>query len=359
MADGQLVSHDNEQTSLNITPTNNRKIKMTLEQRLIRYADLKPCTNAFIDTRSPGSDKKENFTLIGPGVAENPDQHVHISIPHGFNIGGARQPSGCLNSQHSHLTEEVFVVHKGTWAFLSGVNADDGKIILNEGDIISIPMDIFRGFECIGDDIGYLYAVLGSDNPGRVLWAPQVFDLAKEYGLVLLEDGSLVDTTLGEKVPEGKKPMAVTSPEQIAQHRVVNSEEMKSIVQRTTTFKWAKNKGLAQFNGVEEVALVGPASPNEDLPAGKLDRLHGFVIRGLKLAPDAKVNAHIRYEEEVIFVHQGEVTITVDGENLTLGKGDTFTTPIESTRGFENQGDIECILYITRRNDQPQAPKFI
>ncbi|MCI2285432.1 cupin domain-containing protein [Colwellia sp. MSW7] len=71
------------------------------------------------------------------------------------------------------------------------------------------------------------------------------------------------------------------------------------------------------------------------------------------------MNAHIRYEEEVVFVHQGEVTMNVDGENLTLGKGDTFTTPIEATRSFENQGDSETILYITRRNDQPKAAKFL
>jgi quercetin dioxygenase-like cupin family protein len=332
---------------------------MTLEKRLIRYADLKPCTNAFIDTRSPGSDKKENFTLIGPGVAENPDQHIHISIPHGFNIGGARQPAGCLNSKHSHLTEEFFVVHQGTWAFTSGVDSDDGRVILNEGDIISIPMDIFRGFENVGEDIGYLYAVLGSDDPGRVLWAPAVFDLAKEHGLVLLEDGSLVDTTLGEKIPEGKNPMSVTSAKQIAEHRIVNSEAMENIVQRTETFDWAKNECLAQFDGVKEAALVGPESPAEDLPASKFNWSHKFVVRGLKLAQGAKVNNHIRYEEEVIFVHQGEVNITVDGETLSLGKGDTFTTPINAIRSFTQQGTGDCILYITRRNDQPQAPTFL
>lgn len=332
---------------------------MTVKNRLIRYADLKPCTNAFIDTRSPGSDKKENFTLIGPGVAENPDQHIHISIPHGFNIGGARQPSGCLNSQHSHLTEEVFVIHKGTWSFISGVNADDGKVILNEGDIISIPMDIFRGFENVGDDIGYLHAVLGGDDPGRVTWAPNVFNLAKEFGLVLLEDGSLVDTTLGEVVPDGKKPMPVTSAEDIAQHRIVNSDDMNAIVQRTADFNWSKNTCLSQFEGVEEAALVGAACPQEGLLSSKLNWSHNFVVRALKLSTGARINEHIRYEEEVLFVHQGEVEITVDDETLLLEKGDTFTTPIESIRSFANKGGQDCILYITRRHDQPKAPKFI
>jgi mannose-6-phosphate isomerase-like protein (cupin superfamily) len=332
---------------------------MTLADRLIRYDDLNPCTNAFIDTRSPGSDKKENFTLIGPGVAENPDQHIHISIPHGFNIGGARQPAGCLNSQHSHLTEEFFVIHSGTWAFMSGVNGDDGKVIINEGDIISIPTDIFRGFENVGEGSAYLYAVLGSDDPGNVLWAPQVFELAEKYGLILLDDGSLVDTTLGEKVPEGKQPMPVTSAKQIAEHRIVGNEEMETIVQRSDTFAWSKNTCLAQFDGVEEVALVGDKNIVEDLPASKLSWSHGFVVRGLKLQNNALVPEHVRFEEEVIFVQQGQLDITVDGETLSLSKGDTFTTPIESVRKFQQKGQAECVLYITRRNDYPKAPSFI
>ncbi|MFT4655184.1 MAG: hypothetical protein ACI82S_002844, partial [Patiriisocius sp.] len=103
---------------------------MSLKERTVRYDELKACMTAFIDTRSPGSNKKENFTIIGPGVAENPEQHVHIGIPHGFNIGGARQPAGCLNSQHSHLTEEVFLVHTGKWDFMSGVAGKDGRITL-------------------------------------------------------------------------------------------------------------------------------------------------------------------------------------------------------------------------------------
>ena len=50
-------------------------------------------------------------------MSENPDQHVHIPEPHGLNIGGARQPPACTNSQHSHDTAEVFVVHTGRWRF--------------------------------------------------------------------------------------------------------------------------------------------------------------------------------------------------------------------------------------------------
>lgn len=96
-----------------------------MEKRLIRYAELRPCFNAFIDSRSPVSAAKENFTIIGPGVSENPDQFVHIAEPHGFNIGVARQPPGCVDSQHTHETAEVFVVHSGRRRFDLGETGND------------------------------------------------------------------------------------------------------------------------------------------------------------------------------------------------------------------------------------------
>ena len=108
-----------------------------LEARVVRYGGLIPCYNAFIDCRTPGSEAKENFTIIGPGVSENPAQHVHIAEPHGFNIGGARQPPGCVNSQHSHDTAEVFVAHSGHWRFDLGEHGDDAQLELHPGDVIS------------------------------------------------------------------------------------------------------------------------------------------------------------------------------------------------------------------------------
>jgi quercetin dioxygenase-like cupin family protein len=331
---------------------------MEIRQRLVRYEELKPCLNAFIDTRSPGSETKENFTIIGPGVAENPDQHVHIGIPHGFNIGGARQPPGCKNSQHSHLTAEVFLVHSGTWAFRTGVNADDGEIILQRGDVISLPTDVFRGFENVGDGSGYLFAILGEDNPGRVLWAPQVFDLAEDYGLILLEDGSLIDTTAGESVPHGKAAMPRTSSTQIHEHRIVDSDTLNDIVIREADYQWQESTQLSAFDGVREAVLLGPENPAETSPSGELAWKHGFVFRALEIDPGCGVPNHRRFEEEVIFVLDGTLVIEVDGEQLVLTGGDTFTTPIGALRSFGNSGPGVCRMYITRRGDHPQTAEF-
>ncbi|WP_299412461.1 cupin domain-containing protein [uncultured Sulfitobacter sp.] len=187
-----------------------------MTQRIVRYGELQPCKTAFIDAHTPGSDQKENFTIIGGGVSESPDQHVHIALPHGFNIGAAGQPPKCRNSLHSHRTAEVFFVLSGRWRFFWGRWGDAGEVVLEQGDIINIPTGMFRGFENIGTDYGMIMAVLGGDDAGGgVIWAPQVIEDAQDHGLVLGENGKLYDTKKGATLPEGVGPMPVLSEEEL------------------------------------------------------------------------------------------------------------------------------------------------
>ena len=113
------------------------------------------------DAHTPGSDRKENFTIIGGGVSESADQHVHIADTPGFNIGAAGQPPKCRNSLHAHRTAEVFFVLSGRWRFFWGATGRDGEVVLEEGDVINIPTGIFRGFENIGtDSVSYTHLTL-------------------------------------------------------------------------------------------------------------------------------------------------------------------------------------------------------
>jgi len=326
-----------------------------LAERLVRYGELRPCTTAFIDTRAPGSAEKENFTIIGPGVAESPDQHVHIEIPHGFNIGGARQPPGCINSQHSHETAEVFIVHSGTWAFLLGPNREDGEVILEAGDTISIPIHIFRGFKNVGDDVGFLFAVLGGDDPGHVTWAPYVFDNAKEYGLVLLEDGSLVDTTKGETLPEGKLPMPPTTDEDVACLDRLTAYDMADCVVTHDKLKPAPCSGLPE---IREFPIIGAASPKEGLHAGQMAWPHGFHVRHITVDPEAATRRHLRHEEEVILMHKGKMLILLPGGEVELHPGDVFTIPIDMPRSFGNRGSEVVEAYVVRGGDHPQPAEL-
>lgn len=330
-----------------------------MEHRLVRYQDLRPCRNAFVDTYTPGSDQKENFTIIGPGVAEHPDQHVHIPQAHGFNIGGARQPPHCNNSQHSHLTEEVFLVHSGQWAFRLGEFGQDGEVVLAPGDCISIPVNMFRGFENVGNTTGYLFAVLGSDDPGHVTWAPDVFEKAADYGLVLLENGSLVDTTKGEVIPEGLQPMPATTAEQVAAFRLLSPQEMANCVYADTEqLERAESSLTLGTKGVTESPLIGPANPEESAVAGKISRPHGFHMRRLDFAPGAALPYHARDEEEVIFIHTGALRMQWDGGELTLNTGDVLTVPVGLMHGYTNCGDDAVQAYVVRGGNNPKAPRW-
>lgn len=321
-----------------------------ITERLVRYRDLRPCTTAFIDTRTPGSAEKENFTIIGPGVAENPDQHVHIEIPHGFNVGGARQPPGCVNSQHSHETAEVFVVHSGTWEFILGPNAQGGRVTLRPGDTISIPVNVFRGFENVGEDVGFLFAVLGGDDPGRVTWAPYVFAQARAHGLVLLEDGSLVDTRAGETIPPGKHPMPPTTEEQAAGMNRLSGDQLAACVVVRPALDAVE---VDTPVGYQEAPIIGGASDPEGLPAGALDWLHGFHVRRMTLAAGAQSLRHVRHEEEVLMVHAGALAVTVGETRVELAAGDVLTVPVEAPRQFSNAGGERCEVYVVRGSDQP------
>ncbi len=298
-----------------------------MEGRLVRYNELRPCYNAFIDTRTPGSEAKENFTIIGPGVSENPQQFVHIAEPHGFNIGAARQPPGCVNSQHSHDTAEVFVVHSGNWRFDLGETGEDAQIELAPGDVISIPTRIFRGFTNIGDDVGFLWAVLGRDNPGRVTWAPQVFELARDYGLVLLESGQLIDLANGGTVPEGAKPMAPTTAEDVARMTRVAPN-------KAGAFGW-KASGREE----PETLLIGDGAHFGWGHGFTLTRYAPFNIMGHPFEAD---------DAKVIFVHKGVFTLAWDGGELMLAEGDTISVPAGVAHSLIGNGD-DAVSFMVRK----------
>lgn len=302
-----------------------------METRIVRYAELRPCYNAFVDTRSPGSEAKENFTIIGPGVSENPEQHVHIREPHGFNIGGARQPPGCVNSQHSHDTAEVFVVHSGRWRFDLGERGEDAQLVLNPGDVISLPIHTFRGFTNIGEDTAFLWAVLGGDDPGRVLWAPNVFELASRHGLILLESGRLIDTLKGQTVPTDERPVPPPSAAQIAALRRVPPSQAQEFVY--TDLEGSRG----------ETALIGEGAPLGDR--------HGFNLTRLDLAAGEQMKRQELDGVEVLFVHRGGIEFDWRSGRTPLGIGDTASVPRGVPRAFR-AGELGATAFVVRDGDR-------
>lgn len=314
-----------------------RWTQAAMEARLVRYADLMPCRNAFIDTRSPGSEAKENFTIIGPGVSENPEQHVHIAEPHGFNIGAARQPPHCVNSQHSHDTAEVFVVHSGHWTLNFGETGNELRIEAGPGTVASIPTGLFRGFTNVGDDAGFLWVALGGDDPGRVRWAPYVFDMAQDYGLVLLEDGSLIDTQAGQTLPPGAKPMPRTTPEQVAAMKRPSEAEIRDCIVTPDEFSLQPSGDLDGL-GVEERLVIAPSA--------KIRWPHGFSMSRAVIASHAVTPWRTRQAPEVVFVHDGNVQVEWSSGSLNMSRGDTMTVPTGVERRYSSAAG--ATLFIVR-----------
>ena len=300
------------------------------QPEIVRYGELKPCRTAFIDAHTPGSDQKENFTIIGAGVAESPDQHVHIKATPGFNIGAAGQPPKCVNSLHFHNTAEVFFVLSGKWRFFWGLNGDAGEVILQEGDIFNIPTRVFRGFENVGTDYGMIMAILGGDDSGGgVIWAPHVLETAQSHGLVLSESGILYDTKKGQVLPAGEQPMAKLSVVKLAE---ISGTPVSEVVPDYVARYWdmmalARNKPCP---------VIGAASLIKDKPGFEVE----LLTRG-SIAADAYRNP----QHEVLMVFRGHWHLSWQGHELVLNPGDTCWIPPNLAHGLEVCVSGEASLY--------------
>ncbi|MDP7151889.1 MAG: cupin domain-containing protein [Paracoccaceae bacterium] len=283
-----------------------------MEARIVRYGDLQPCKTAFIDAHTPGSDQKENFTIIGGGVSESPDQHVHITTPHGFNIGAAGQPPKCRNSLHDHRTAEAFFVLSGKWRFFWGRWGDAGEVVMEPGDIFNIPTGVFRGFENIGTDYGMIMAILGGDDAGGgVMWAPQVIEDAQDHGLVLAETGKLYDTKNQERLPEGVAPMPLMSDDELAKR---GEPTTRQVIPNFVARYW----DLVAFADKTPIQVIGETGVLKDKPGFEVN----FMTRAS--AHDTK-QAHDR--PSVLMPVKGHWNVTWDGGSATLAPGDTMSVP--------------------------------
>ncbi len=312
-----------------------------MEARIVRYGDLMPCKTAFIDAHTPGSDQKENFTIIGGGVSESADQHVHIQDTPGFNIGAAGQPPKCRNSLHSHRTAEVFFVLKGRWRFFWGRWGTAGEVVLEEGDIINIPTGIFRGFENIGTDYGMIMAILGGDDAGGgVLWAPQVIDDAADHGLVLGENGKLYDTKKGDALPGGVAPMPLLGDDVLAR---MPEPTTADVVPHYVARYW----DMMALADHQPAPVIGPNAMLRDRPGFDVD----FITRGS--LEDAMMT---RDCHTILMPMRGHWRLTWDGGTTALNPGDTCAVPPGVAHALTPAmtGEASCFRIVS--NDDPAGP---
>ena len=315
---------------------------MTNSVQIVRYAELVPCRTAFIDAHTPGSDQKENFTIIGGGVSESADQHVHIKDTPGFNIGAAGQPPKCRNSLHTHRTAEVFFVLSGRWRFFWGRWGDAGEVILEPGDIFNIPTGIFRGFENIGSDYAMIMAILGGDDAGGgVVWAPQVIEDAKEHGLLLGENGKLYDSKKGEALPAHVAPMPVMTDKNLS---LMAEPSVNEVVPRWV----ARYLDLLALARDKPVQVIGEEGLIFDKP--------GFDVDFLTAPSAGPVSARPHYT--VLMPVKGYWRLCQNGQESHIGPGDTSF--LQPDTGYELAPAMsgEAALYRIKDTNDPAGPSW-
>ena len=197
---------------------------------------------------------------------------------------------------------------------------------------------------------------LEGDDPGHVTWAPYVFEAAKRHGLVLLEDGSLVDLACGETVPEDAAVMAPTTTEDVARLRQMDSAALRRCVVSGAEFQPA-GQSLLTAADVAEIPIIGTAR-SDGMRAGKLDWSHGFKLRKVVLQPGSETTVHARPQEEVLFAHRGSLSLTAGGVEFELGPGDVMSVPVDLPRQLRNSATQTCELYAVDGGDNPAGDRL-
>ncbi len=323
---------------------------------IIEPEDFVADTAAFVDVRLPRSAGKASYSFIGPGVSQNPDQTVNISTPHGFNVGAASMPHGVVNNPHLHFTAEVFICTAGRWRFEIGERGGQ-SIEVGPGSIFSVPTWVFRGFENIGDDDGWLFTVLGRDETGGILWAPWVLEEAATTGLQLDADQTVVDTTSGDRPADPLAPLDETALSHVDDYsdaalaaRLVCRDELD----------WSDRALLSStLDGhrcrVAPVIGFGMSEDRDHRPP--IVGRHGFSVEWLSIEPGSTTGVHRHRDSQVLLVIGSGCELRLNRGDQTVvspvGVGAVVSVPSGAWRDIANRGEEPLQLVVVNGGDGP------
>ncbi len=333
--------------TMNLTPAE-------VQRRHIRRSQYRSCDDAFIDVRLPGSTPKENYSIIGPGVTQNPGQVVNLREPHGFNIGAAGLAPGITNNLHLHFTAEVFIACEGSFTLRWGAAGDEGEAVLEEGDVICMPTWMFRGFSNTGNSHGFLMTVLGGDDTGGIIWSPDVIHRARDTGLYLGRDNQLIDVPEGQVPPPDDALLPLMPPHEVALLRRWSVAELtaRGLKPAQRDFRSATLDAVLPGHGWQLAPVIGWGISQHRNHRPAVTDPQGFSVEWLRV-PAGQSSAPFFIDETAVLVHAcGPLQValnTGDQQVLAdLGAWDTLSLPGGCWRQFINTGtqDAEALLVV-------------
>ena len=308
-----------------------------MNNRLAKFGDLVPSTLPFVEGKLEGHKERKNYSIVGPGVAEDSKQFVKIAMPHSFNLGAVSALPKNGSGLHSHTTAEVFIIYSGNWRFYWGAEGKD-ETILSAGDIISMPTNMFRGFENAGNKEGLIFVVLGGDDPGIITWVPSVLEKAKQTGMALLNDNSLIDLSIND-IPKNKSLLEPISSEEIKKFDNYKLNELEKYICKFSDRTNYENKINENFNLIQ---ILG------DTFQGKkfnpiINQNTGFNLSTLK-AKKGKLENLKFLKPTIMFSQKGSWQIKIDDFLMKVNARDTISIPINSQVNIEINDDEESLL---------------
>lgn len=325
------------------------------ERRIIEPAAFVPDTSAFVDVKIERSRGKASYSFIGPGVSQNAAQSINITDPHGFNVGAASMPHGVYNNPHLHYTVELFICTHGEWRFDIGEHAEQ-SLVVRAGDIFSAPTWVFRGFENIGPDDGWLFVVLGKDDTGGIIWAPKILEEAAQTGMYLGSDNTVIEAN-------GETPTDVVEPlraQELAEVDHYTDDELASRLVRRSDLQWSSRSLLSSVVdglGGELAPVVGLGMTQARRHRAPVGGPHGFSVEWLRVAPGERVGAHRHHDSQVVFPIDGDMQISVndgdDAHHASPADGSVVSIPPGAWRDFANTGSTTAHAVVVNGTDRP------
>ena len=326
-----------------------------VRRRVIEPAQFVADTEAFIDVRLPRSRGKASYSLIGGGVSQNSGQSINLTEPHGFCIGAASMPHGTVNNPHLHYTAEVFICTRGRWRMTIGQWGEQ-TLEIGPGTVFSVPTWVFRGFENIGGDDGWLFTVLGGDDTGGIIWAPDVLRQAAETGLYLASDHTVLDRANGQSVDDAIVPLDDDEFESVDHY---SNSQLRSRAVGLDSLDWSRRSLLSSVlpghaSALAPVIGFGMSEDRRQGPA--IWNPHGFSIEWLSVPAGSRVGLHRLDASQVLLLSQGDWEISFnrgDATESTRPPPETVVSvPAGAWRDFANTGSGDATALVVCGGDE-------
>ena len=328
-------------------------------ERHVQRKEWVACGEAFLDCRIPGSTGKINYALVGMGVAQNSEQVINIQGKHGFDLGAASMPHGVVNNLHLHFSAEVFMCFRGEWAVRWGNDGRDGEITIREGDIVSVPTWIFRGFTNIGPDDSFIFTALGQDNSGGIIWAPSVIDAAARTGLHLTRENLLFDSVpTGGRIPDDVQLIAPKSADEMAGLRHYTPEQMARRLVRPDDLQWSAKALLdcrLPGGGAELAPVTGYGMTQDRDHEPPVANPHSLSIEWLRASPGCGMLRHRLACSQVLIVKDGDWELVLNDSGsevrLALAPWEVMSVPVNAWRSLRNVGTTPGRIVVMNGGD--------